>query len=124
MLKHLLTDGDGFMTIEYNSHGQELIVRVDRSKINTYGKSALGRMLFRLHMYLCTADVQACRTYYEKLSRVDGQYLEWRKIVLVKSGPKWVFVQANTFLAGDEITFKEYKPTMEGVIQSWMEGAV
>lgn len=75
-------------------------------------------------MYRCTADVTECRKYYEELSRVDGEYLEWRKIVLAKNQPKWVFVQANTFLNGDEVTLKEYEPTIEGVVQSWAEREV
>ena len=124
MLKCLLLDGGGFMTIECDPPQQKLIVHVDRSKIVTHGKPALGRMLLRLHMYRCTADVQACRSYYEDLSRVDGEYLEWRKIVLAKKQPKWVFVQANTFLDGDEVIVREYEPTSQGVFQSWAERAV
>jgi len=112
------------MTIECDSSEQTLIVRVDRFKIITQGKPALGRMLLKLHMYRCTADVQACCSYYEELSRVDGKYLEWRKIVLAKNQPKWVFVQANTFLDEEEVTLKEYEPTNEGVIQSWAERTV
>jgi dipeptidyl-peptidase-3 len=81
-------------------------------------------MLLKLHVYRCTADAQACRNYYEELSRIDGEYIEWQKIVLAESHPKWIFVQANTFLEGDEAILKEYEPTMEGVYQSWMERAV
>jgi dipeptidyl-peptidase-3 len=109
------------MTIECDPSTENLVVRVDRSKIVTHGKPALGRMLLRLHMYRCTADVQACRSYYEELSRVDS---EWRKIALAKKEPKWVFVQANTFLEGDKVTVKEYELTCPGVIQSWAERAV
>jgi len=112
------------MTIKCDPSTEKLIVRVDRSKIITHGKPALGRMLLRLHMYRCTADVQACRSYYEELSRVDSEHLEWRKTVLAKKQPKWVFAQANTFLDGDEVTVKEYEPTCPGVIQSWAERAV
>lgn len=112
------------MTIEHDPTEQRLVVRVDRSKLVTHGKPALGRMLLRLHMYRCTADVQACRPYYEELSRVEGTDLEWRKMVLAKNQPKWVFVQANTFLEGEEVKLKEYEPTKEGVIQSWVERSV
>ena len=124
MLKCLLTDGGGCMTIEHDPTEQRLVVGVDRSKLVTHGKPALGRMLLRLHMYRCTADVQACRPYYEELSRVEGTYLEWRKMVLAKNQPKWVFVQATTFLEGQEVKLKEYEPTKEGVIQSWVERSV
>jgi dipeptidyl-peptidase-3 len=112
------------MTVECDPQQSNLIVRVDRSKIVSHGKPALGRMLLRLHMYRCTADVKSCRTYYKELSRVDGMYLEWRQIVLAKKQPKWVFVQANTFLQGDEVILREYASTEEGVIQSWAERKV
>jgi dipeptidyl-peptidase-3 len=117
-------DGGGFMTVECNLHQQQLTVRVDRSKIISHGKPALGRMLLRLHMYRCTADVQSCRDYYEGLSKVDGEYLEWRRVVLAKKMPRWVFVQANTFLDNGDVILKEYEPSKEGVIQSWCERMV
>jgi dipeptidyl-peptidase-3 len=78
-------------------------------------------MLLKLHMYRCTADVLGCREYYEMLSSVDGEYLEWRQTVLLHKPPPLLFVQANTFVNGDAITLKEYNPTVEGVIQSWAE---
>ncbi|KFY07720.1 hypothetical protein V492_06876 [Pseudogymnoascus sp. VKM F-4246] len=124
MLKCLLTDGDGFLSVTCDSERNSLSVQVDRTKIRSHGKRALGRMLLRLHMYRCTADVQSCRTYYEELSRVDGDYLKWRDIVLANKEPKWVFVQANTFLDEDQVSLREYDATGEGVIQSWAERKV
>ena len=121
MLKCLLRDGKGFMQIDCNSSDDELQVRVDRSRIISDGKPALAGMLLKLHMYRCTADVQGCRSYYEEFSKVDGEYLEWRRIVLMKMPPKWVFVQPNTSLDGNEVVLKEYEPTPEGVIHSWTE---
>ena len=121
MLKCLLTDGNGFMSVHCNSSKDQITVLVDRSRIISDGKPALGRMLLRLHMYRCTADVKSCRSYYEDLSKVEGKYLEWRRIVLAKQQPKWVFVQANTFLDGERVTIREYDATPEGVIQSWAE---
>ena len=76
ILKYLLTDGNGFMTIDCNSAEDQITIHVDRSRINSDGKPALGRMLLRLQMYRSTADVESCRDYYEDLSRVDGPCLE------------------------------------------------
>lgn len=112
------------MSVKCDLTEKSLIIQVDRSKIRSHGKRALGKMLLRLHMYRCTADVQSCRTYYEELSKVDGKYLEWRDIVLANKEPKWVFVQANTFLDGDQVHIREYDETEEGVIQSWAERRV
>ena len=121
MLRCLLADGNGFMTIDCNSAEDQITVHVDRSRIISDGKPALGRMLLRLQMYRSTADVKNCRDYYEDLTRVDGPYLEWRRIVLAQKLPRWVFVQPNTFLEGEKVVLKNYEPTPQGVIQSWAE---
>lgn len=109
------------MAVVHDKQSQGLTVKVDRSKIISHGKPALGEMLLRLHMYRCTADVTACRAYYEDLSEVKGEYLEWREAVLASKPPPLVFTHANTFLEGDEVVLREYAPTVEGVIQSWAD---
>lgn len=124
MLKCLLRDGGGVMTVTHDRAKQSLTVRVDRSKILTHGKPALGKMLLHLHIFRCTGDAAGCRTYYEDLSRVDGEYVEWREAVLMNKPPPFVFVHANTFLDGDTVTLKEYEPTIEGVLESWAERKV
>ncbi|KAL7897408.1 peptidase family M49 domain-containing protein [Trichoderma sp. TUCIM 5745] len=121
ILKCLLQNGDGVIFVAHNKLEQSLKVRVDRSKIRTHGKPALGNMLLHLHMFRCTADVQGCRSYYEALSSVDGEYIEWRETVLATKPPPLIFTQANTFLNGDTVILKEYEPTVEGVIASWAE---
>ncbi len=109
------------MAVTHDKTAHKLTIRVDRSKIITHGKPALGSMLLRLHMYRCTADVESCREYYEELSNVDGEYLGWRQTVLANKPPPLVFTQANTFLDGETVLLKEYDPTLEGVVQSWAE---
>ena len=124
MLKCLLIDGGGVIAVTHDKLRKCLTVRVDRSKIRTLGKPALGKMLLHLHMFRCTADAEGCRAYYEELSRVDAEYLDWRETVLANKPPPLVFVHANTFLDGDTVTLKEYEPTIEGVIRSWAERKV
>ena len=121
MLNCLLRHGDGAFTVDCDSKIDQLTVRLDRSRITTHAKPALGQMLLRLHIYRCTADVNSCREYYEDLSGVDGQFLEWRRIVMAKKSPKWVFVQANTYLEDGKVMLKEYPATPEGVIESWAD---
>ncbi|CAI6259664.1 unnamed protein product [Periconia digitata] len=121
ILKCLLSDSNSCVTVDYDAPSKNLRIHVDRSKIVSQGKPALGRMLLRLHIYRCTADVQSCRDYYEELTRVNADNLVWREVVLAKQEPKWVFVQANTFLGGREVVLKEYPATAKGVIESWAE---
>lgn len=124
MLKCLLRDGGGAITITHNKQERSLKVQVDRSKIRSHGKQALGRMLLHLHIFRCTADAEGCCAYYEDLSKVDGEYVHWRETVLVNKPPPFIFVHANTFLDGDAVTLKEYEPTIEGVIESWVDRKV
>lgn len=125
MFRYLLAAGDGFMTIEHDGSSQTLTVRVDQAKISTHGKPAIGDLLLRLHIYRCTADVKACRVFYENLTEPNESFLEWRKIMLANQEPKQIFVQANTFLQEDgQVVLKEYETTFEGVIRSWAERGV
>lgn len=59
IMKCLLTETGDFMCVEFDREARNLVVSIDRSKILSHGKPALGRMLLRLHMYHCTADVAA-----------------------------------------------------------------
>ncbi len=120
ILKTLLASGT--LAIAHSPSTQTLTVHVDRTKILTHGKPALGQMLLRLHIYRCTADVAACREYYEGLTKVEEEDLRWRETVLARKPPPLVFVQANTFLDEEgDVRLKEYEESVEGVVQSWAE---
>ncbi|KAI1079291.1 dipeptidyl peptidase III [Whalleya microplaca] len=124
MLTCLLRNGGGCIRVDHDEERKRLTVRVDRSRILSHGKKALGDMLLRLHVYRCTADVQACREYYDDLSHVDEERLKWRETVIANKPPPLLNVQANTFLEGDSVSLKEYEPTVEGIIENWYERGV
>ena len=109
------------MTNGCNNAEDQITVHIDSSRILSDGKPTLGTMLLRLQMYKSTADIENCRYYSEDLTRGDGPYLEWRRIVLAKKLPRWVWVQPNTFLEGQKVIFKNYDATPQGVIQNWAE---
>ncbi|KAK7942707.1 uncharacterized protein PG986_011820 [Apiospora aurea] len=121
ILKCLLAEGGGCIVVHHDAESKTLRVKVDKAKIMSHGKPALGWMLLRLHMYRCTADVQACREYYEDLSRVDGEYLSWRETVLANKPPAMLNVQANTFLKDGEVVLKQYAASVHGIIESWVD---
>ena len=125
MFRALLAAGEDFLTVRHDTLTDTLTVRIDRSKVLTHGKPAIGKLLLRLHVYRCTADIVPCRRYFEELTRVEGVYTEWRKIVLRNKRPRQILVQANTFLGEDgRVSLREYEPTIEGMIQSWAERKV
>ncbi|GFF48981.1 dipeptidyl peptidase III [Aspergillus lentulus] len=120
MLQHMLRDSSGLYKIIHDKESQNLTVQVNRSLLQE-GKASLGRMLLRLHVYRCTADIRSCREFYEDLTTVNEEALGWRKVVLMKKDPPLAFCHANTFLDGDSVVLKEYEPTVSGLIQSWAE---
>ncbi|KAI0849929.1 dipeptidyl peptidase III [Daldinia vernicosa] len=124
ILKCLLRHGHGCIDIHHNTDTRQLRVLVDRSRIVSHGKKALGEMLLRLHIYRCTANVKECREYYEELSHVDGKYLKPRKTVIQNKPPPLLNVQANTFIEEGIVVLREYEPTIEGIIKSWYERGV
>lgn len=122
IFKHLLQDGNGVMSIDHDPIAKSLFVCVDRSKIASCGTTSIGRMLCKIHIWHCTADIDASRPFYEALSEVDGMYEVWRQIVSSNPEPKWKFLQPNTFINEDgSVSLKEYEPSNAGIIQSFSE---
>ncbi|PWY95533.1 dipeptidyl peptidase III [Aspergillus sclerotioniger CBS 115572] len=124
MFRHLLRDSDGLYTVICDTEKMTLTVKVDRSRVISHGKPSLGRMLMKLHIYRCTADISNCRHFYEELSQVDDEALTWRDIVISKKDPPLAFSQANTYLVENDVKIKEYEPTVRGIIQSWAERSI
>ncbi|KAI2830072.1 hypothetical protein CBS147320_6958 [Aspergillus niger] len=124
IFRHLLRDSGDLYTVTKDVEKNSLTVKVDRSRVISHGKPSLGRMLLKLHIYRCTADVSNCRRFYENLSIVDDEALKWRDILVSKKDPPLVFSQANTYLVGDDVKIKEYEPTAQGVVQSWAERSI
>lgn len=122
ILKHLLRDANGLLSVDCDENSGTLQVRVDQSKIAKEGKASLGRMLHRIHVWRCTADVAACKEFYEPLSAMQGEEEAWRKIVASKPEPAWKFVQANTMLTDDgKVELKVYEESDAGIIQSFAD---
>jgi dipeptidyl-peptidase-3 len=110
------------MWVEHDPVAKRLCVRVDRSEAVSHGKPSIGRMLCKIHIWHCTADVDACRTFYEALSAAEGEFEIWRQIVASNPEPMWKFVQPNTFLNEDgSVELREYEASNVGIIQSFFE---
>ncbi|ATY60925.1 dipeptidyl peptidase III [Cordyceps militaris] len=50
ILKHLLLDGGGVISVKHNQETTTVEVSVDRSKISSHGRPSLGRMLRCIHI--------------------------------------------------------------------------
>ncbi|KAK3383378.1 putative dipeptidylpeptidase III [Lasiosphaeria ovina] len=126
ILKAFLEADDGFCRLEYEKEDlSDLTIHLDRSKILTSGRKAVGDMLQKIHIYKSTADVEAGTKYFGDMSNVGLEYwgTKVRDVVLQNKQPRKVFVQANTYLdeTTGKVSIKQYEPTIEGVVQSWAE---
>ena len=144
ILKTFLEAGDSFCTLESStisdddddgSQLSDLTIRLDRNKILTHGRPAVESYLQRLHIFKSTADVEAGRALYERMTRVEGTFWsdQVRNLVLRKKAPRKVFVMANTveLLDGDQddggmgkVELREYETGLEGMVRSWAEREV
>ena len=128
ILRTFIDAGGNFCEIKATkgdlSNPDDLQVYLDRSKILSHGRPAVEAYLRKLHVYKATADFSAGKKLYDDITGVDEWWAEKaRPIVLKRKTPRKVFVQANTVLdekSGD-VKLVEYEPTIEGMVQSYVD---
>lgn len=82
----------------------------------------MNKFLQKLNVYKATADVKNGLQFYKDYTTVNEWFAtKLRPQVIAQSKPRKVFVQANTFLEGDDVVLKEYEATPEGMIQSFVD---
>ncbi|TLS29530.1 hypothetical protein PpBr36_00233 [Pyricularia pennisetigena] len=130
ILRCFLDAGDGFCKLEEIKDPEtgalkDLVIRLDREKILTTGRKAVGDFLQKIHIYKSTADVETGTKFFSDMTNVGLEYwgTKVRDVVLEHKQPRKVFVQANTFLdeATGKVECKEYEPSLEGMVQSWVD---
>lgn len=123
ILRTFLNAGVEFCELEHKEKDlSDLTIRLERSKILELGRPAVEDYLKKLHIYKCTADVEAATRMYEEITTVEPFYENYvRPAVLRKKTPRKVFVQANTVAKDGKVELKEYEATAQGMIQSFVE---
>ena len=123
ILKTFLQAGDNFVTLTSTAPDHDdLVITLDRSKIESHGKPAVARYLQQLSVYKSIADVAGGSRLYADMTAVDDVMAAYRDVVLRKKQPRKQFVEANTFLTKDGgVHLREYDATPEGLIQSYVE---
>ncbi|TFK54893.1 dipeptidyl-peptidase III [Heliocybe sulcata] len=122
--QHLIREGIARLEEVRGKDGKldNLYIRVDRDKVLTHGRTAVGKLLIDLQVRKSTADGAGARAFYTQLTNpLPGWEGEIRDLVLKKKQPRKIFVQPNTFVEGDTVVLKEYPLTNAGVIQSFIE---
>ena len=120
IFKHLLIEATA-SSVHHDPNTSALHVTVDSTKIISHGKPALGRLMCALHIWRCTANVGACRPFYQSLTSVEGLYEAWRSVVATRPERRAKFVPGNTYNKNGEVECREYEESDEGIIRSWAE---
>ncbi|XP_012939404.1 dipeptidyl peptidase 3 [Aplysia californica] len=128
ILRVLLEAGEGLVKIEKftGEDGKpDLRVVLNRAKITTIGKPAIGKFLCKLQVYKATADVEAGRQMYSYYSDVNDSaephFLSLRSIVLERKQPRKLFVQHHTYIEDGEVKLKSYECSASGLIESFVD---
>jgi len=121
ILQVLLEAGEGLVTVDSitDENGKpDVCVRLDRTKVATVGKKAIGAFLRKLQVLKATANVSDGLEMFAKYSQVDEKWVTIRKAVLAQKKPRQMFVQGNSVL-GDEVDFQTFDASSQGMIESF-----
>ncbi|XP_011867570.1 PREDICTED: dipeptidyl peptidase 3 [Vollenhovia emeryi] len=128
LLRVCLEAGEDFVNVVETEGGKNLRIIVDRSKISTVGKKAIGDFLLKLQVYKSMGDVESAERMYGRYSEVPESgphpWARWRDVILSRKEPRKIFVQSNTFIDGfdsNNVILKNYESSYTGLIQSWTE---
>jgi dipeptidyl-peptidase-3 len=117
----LLRAGEGLLAIEPNAAG-DWVISLDRTKIPSVGKKAIGDFLVKLGVLKATANFEAGSKFFAELTTPDEKALRLREYAIAKRKPRPLWVQAVTDLdRSGQVVLREYPATAEGVIDSFVD---
>nr|XP_058946241.1 dipeptidyl peptidase 3-like isoform X1 [Pocillopora verrucosa] len=123
ILQVLLEAGENLVQVTSitGSDGKpDVLVTLDRTKIESVGRPAIGNFLRKLQVYKSTADYDAGKALYDQYSAVDEEYLALRQTVLARKTPRRMFVQCHTSITGDnDVSLTEFEASPAGMIKSF-----
>ncbi|OQR77211.1 dipeptidyl peptidase 3-like [Tropilaelaps mercedesae] len=133
ILRVLLEDAKGLIdikTVTNKDDGKpDLFITLDRSKIETKGRRAIGDFLLKLQVYKATADFEKGLKMYLSYSKVMDRswsghdFLKFREVIIERKKPRTILVQSNTRLnkTSGDVDLISYPNSPEGYAQSWVD---
>ncbi|KAG5511460.1 hypothetical protein JKF63_07423 [Porcisia hertigi] len=97
-----------------------VIITLDRERIATDGRRAIGELLVNLNVNKATANVKRGTAYFENMTTVSDKYLHYREIIMTRRQPRKQYVQPHTFISGETVEVHEFPGSVEGVVASFV----
>ncbi|CBZ23453.1 metallo-peptidase, Clan M-, Family M49 [Leishmania mexicana MHOM/GT/2001/U1103] len=97
-----------------------VLITLDRERIATDGRQAIGDLLVNLNVNKATADAKRGGAYFENMTVVSDQYVHYRDIIMARRKPRKQYVQPHTFISGDTVEVREFAGSVEGVVESFV----
>jgi dipeptidyl-peptidase-3 len=100
----------------------DLEVCLDRSKIRSVGRPAVGKFLLALQTYKSLGDLRGGTALFEKYSAVGGEMAAARAIVMARKEPRKLLVQPHLKLnaAGNDVELDTFPATTVGMVESFV----
>mmetsp|Transcript_20488 Transcript_20488/g.24895 ORF Transcript_20488/g.24895 Transcript_20488/m.24895 type:complete len:189 (+) Transcript_20488:551-1117(+) len=126
ILQVFLRAGEGLVTLRKCTDDKDgkpnIEISLDKTKIHTVGKDAVGDFLMRLQVYKSTGNFEAAKAMYDEFTEPNEEFKALRGTVLDRRSPRKLMVQANTYIdQSGQVNLKTYPATPEGMIQSFQE---
>lgn len=96
----------------------DFTLTIDRSKIISEGRRAVGEFLNGLQIYKATADYTRGEAFFNQYTNVDETFLLYRSIVLQKKKPRAIFMQPELQLQEGKVVSHPSDISISGVIES------
>jgi len=123
ILRVMLEAGEGLVRLEKKKGedgNPDVEVVLDRSKVGTVGREAVGRFLLSLQVHKSLGDVGQGAAMFGKYSEVPPEMLEMREIVMARKEPRKLLVQPVLEKdAAGAISLLAFDESAEGMIASF-----
>ncbi len=110
--------GKEIVELKLTEDKKNFFVKVDKENCYKYGKDLMAEICKVLHICRGTADAKRGEEFYEKYSKVDGIFLDIRKIIMDNLKPRRVELYYNMKLNDNKVDLVEYENSLEGIVQS------
>eukprot|EP01133_Synstelium_polycarpum_P008019 gene8019-9421_t len=120
ILQVLLRAGQGLLTIDTTTVKDDILIKLDRTKIESVGVPAIGKFLQQLMVIKSTGNAEAATKLFADYTAVPEEFVKIRETVLKHKKPRKVFVQSNTVVQDGKVVLQNYADTPEGVIESFV----